>query len=81
MTKSKTDDEILNQLIKKYAIVLGYIFNTSDVLKITSEAITLAKEAKAEEIRINVMKDIKSWMYGRPKDIMFIKKILVKHTK
>ncbi len=45
------------------------------------KAITLAKEAKAEEIKINVMNDIKIWMAGRDCDIKVIDDILGKHTK
>ncbi len=38
-------------------------------------------EAKAEEIKINVMNDIKIWMAGRDCDIKVIDDILGKHTK
>ncbi len=38
-------------------------------------------EAKADEIRINVMNDIKIWMAGRDCDIKVIDDILEKHTK
>ncbi len=74
--KPKTDEDKLKEAVKNFDFELRKIVN--DVYR---DEITLAKEAKAEEIKINVMNDIKIWMAGRDCDIKVIDDILGKHTR